>query len=42
MIALDRALKEHALEQAAAADAPDEGGDELLAVGSSNGTGGAA
>ncbi|HET7138342.1 MAG TPA: PilT/PilU family type 4a pilus ATPase [Gaiellaceae bacterium] len=40
MIALDRALKEHALEQAAAAEATD-GPEEELAVGSPNGTGAA-
>jgi twitching motility protein PilT len=40
MIALDRALKEHALEQAAAAEAPDDA-DEAVAVGSTNGAGAA-
>jgi Tfp pilus assembly ATPase PilU len=41
MIALDRALKEHALEQAAAAETPDEGDDLAPAAGSAYGVGAA-
>jgi twitching motility protein PilT len=41
MIALDRALKEHALEQAAAAETPDESDELAAAAGSPHGVGAA-
>jgi hypothetical protein len=41
MIALDRALKEHALEQAAAAETPDESEELAPAAGSAYGVGAA-